>query len=78
MAPVAGRIADAEKNRPVFNPRFFKRLIAPGEPIHGIVRVLEQVRRFFASKAVGVRVGGGFHATYGDNKRIQSELKGKH
>ena len=76
VAPVAGRIADAEKDRPVFNPRLCKRLITPGEPIHGIVRVLEQVRRFFPCEAVGVFVGGGFHATYGNNKRIQSGLKG--
>ena len=73
VAPVAGGVADAEKNRPVFDPRLFKRLIAPGEPIHGIVRVLEQVRRLFPRQAVGAFVGGGFHTTYDDNKRILSK-----
>ena len=72
---MAGRIADAEKNRPVFHPRLFKRLIAPGEPIHGIVRVLEQVRRFFTRQAVGVLVNGGLHATHQDNKRVADQLE---
>ena len=70
---MAGRIADAEENRLVFDPRLCKRLIAPGEPIHGIVRVLEQVGRFFPRQAVGVPVNAGFHITYEYNKRIQSE-----
>ena len=76
VAPVASRIADAEKDGPVFHPRLFKRLITPGEPIHGIVRVLKQVGRFFARQTVGVPVNAGFHITYEYNKRIQSEGKG--
>ncbi len=34
--------------------RFFKRLVVPREPIHGIVRVLEQIGRFFSRQTVGV------------------------
>ena len=54
VAPVAGRIADAQEDRLVFRARFCKRLVAPREPVHGIVRVLEQIRRFLARQAVGM------------------------
>ena len=54
MAPVAGGITDAQENRFVLRARLRKRLIAPREPVHGIVRVLEQIRRFLARQAVCV------------------------
>jgi hypothetical protein len=60
MAPVAGRVADAQKNRFVFRARFGKRIVVPCEPIHGIVRMLQKVGRFFPRKTV--RVFGG-HVT---------------
>ena len=50
VAPMAGGIADAQENRLVFRARLFKRLVAPREPVHGIVRVLEQIRRFLAAR----------------------------
>ena len=78
VAPVAGRVADAEEDRLVFRARPGERLITPGEPVHGIVRVLEQVRRFFAHQAVGVLVNGGFHATHRDNKRVRTGQKDKY
>jgi hypothetical protein len=52
VTPVAGRIADAQKNRFVFRARFGESFIAPREPIHGIVRMLQQVRRFFAGETI--------------------------
>ena len=36
---------------------FSKRLIAPRIPIHGIVRVLQQVRTFLVSETVGGHEG---------------------
>jgi hypothetical protein len=51
---MAGRVADAQKDRLVLRARPGKGLVAPGEPVHGIVRVLEQVGRFLARQAVGV------------------------
>jgi hypothetical protein len=59
MAPVAGRIADAQKDRFVFRPCPGKGLVIPGEPVNRIVRVLEQIRGFFLREPVGVFVGGG-------------------
>ena len=44
VAPVARRVADAQENRPVLAPRAFERLLTPGVPVDGVVRVLEQVR----------------------------------
>ena len=44
VAPMAGRVADAQKNRPVFLPRPGERLFAPRVPVHRVVLVLEQVR----------------------------------
>src|SRR3712207_8981484 len=44
VAPVAGRVADREQDRLALTLREAERLLAPGEPVHGIVLVLEQVR----------------------------------
>src|SRR5882672_2433474 len=60
MAPVAGRVTDAEKNRLVLLPRLFECFRAPGVPIDRIELVLQQVGRFLARKAVGVGVAGGW------------------
>ena len=63
VAPVAGRVADAEEDRLVLRARPGERLLAPREPVHGIVRVLEQIGRLLPREAVGVRVrhSGGFY-----------------
>ena len=43
VAPVARRVADREQDRAVLGPRPLQRLLAPGVPVHRVVRVLEQV-----------------------------------
>ncbi len=53
VAPVAGRVADGQEDGLVLAPGPFEGLVPPGVPIHGIVRVLEEVRAFFAGQAVG-------------------------
>ncbi len=44
VAPVAGRVADREKDRLVLGARPRERLVAPRIPVDRIVRVLEQIR----------------------------------
>src|SRR5579884_1211705 len=58
MAPVARRVADRQKNRLVLAARFFKCLRAPRKPIDRVVRVLEQIRRFFFREAICKFWGG--------------------
>ena len=48
VAPMAGRVADAQEDGPVLPARLGKGLLAPGMPIHRVVLVLEQVGRFLA------------------------------
>ena len=43
VTPMAGRVADAEEDGFVFGARLRERLVAPREPVHGVMRVLEQV-----------------------------------
>src|SRR5690606_10341136 len=43
MAPVAGRVADREKDRLVLLARLAQRLFAPGVPIDRVVGMLQQV-----------------------------------
>jgi len=52
MAPMAGRVTDGEENRLVLGLRLGERLLAPREPINGIVRVLKEIRRFFLTKTI--------------------------
>jgi hypothetical protein len=52
MTPVAGGIADAQKDRLILRAGFFERLWTPGIPIDRIIRVLQQVRRIFSGKMV--------------------------
>ena len=54
MTPVAGGITDAEEDGLVLSAGFGEGLLSPGEPIDGIVLVLEKVGRLFAGKPVGV------------------------
>ena len=53
MAPMAGRIADAQEDRSVRLARPREGLLAPGIPRNGIMLVLEQVGGLFAREAVG-------------------------
>ena len=52
VAPVAGGVADREQDRPVLGPRALERLLAPRVPVHGVLRVLEQVRARLLREAV--------------------------
>ena len=53
VAPVAGRVSDRQKDRLVFARGRFERLVAPGIPVHWIVRVLEEVGTLSAGQVVG-------------------------
>ena len=55
VAPVTGRVADAQEDRPVEQLRPGERVRTPRKPVHGVVRVLEQVRARLACEAVGHR-----------------------
>ena len=52
MAPVAGRIPDAQKHRLVLPPRLLKGRRAPREPVHGVLRVLKQIGGLFVYQRV--------------------------
>ena len=54
VAPVAGRVADGEKDRLVLALRRGERLLAPRVPVHRIVRMLLQVRARGEDEAVDV------------------------
>ena len=58
MAPVTGRVADTQEDRFVFLPRRGERLLAPGIPVDGIVRVLQQVGTGLVDQAVGMLMVG--------------------
>jgi hypothetical protein len=53
VAPVTGRIADRQEHGPAEPPRFGERLVTPGEPVHRVVRVLQQVGAGLQSQPVG-------------------------
>src|SRR6266540_828913 len=52
VAPVAGGIADREQDRSVLAPGASERLLAPGIPVDGVARMLEQVRARLGGQAV--------------------------
>ncbi len=62
VAPMAGRVADAQEDGPVLPARLGEGFLAPGIPVHRVVLVLEQVGRFLPREPVrvGRRGGGGF------------------
>ena len=55
VAPVTGRVADREQDRLVLGARAFTRVVAPGVPVDGVVRVLEEIRAGLLGQAVHVR-----------------------
>ena len=57
MAPVAGRVAGGEKDRLVLRLRLFESLVAPRQPVHRIVGMLQQVGRALLGEGVG-KFGG--------------------
>ena len=52
VAPMAGRVADRQKDRLLLGPSQRDRLLAPGLPVDRIVGVLEQVGTQFVAKLV--------------------------
>ncbi len=54
VAPVAGGVADGEKDRTTKPPGGGERLVAPGVPVHRVVRVLLQIRARLEVETVGV------------------------
>ncbi len=58
MAPVAGRVADREQDRPVLVPCPRERLLAPRVPVDGVARMLQEIRRGFLGEAVHTRSVG--------------------
>ena len=52
VAPMAGRVTDAQEDRPVLLARAGERFLAPGIPVHRVILVLEQIGRFLARQAV--------------------------
>ena len=52
MAPMAGRIPDAQEHRLVLPPRLFKGRPAPRIPVHWVLRVLKQIWGFFVYQRV--------------------------
>ena len=53
VAPVAGRVADRQEDRPVEELRAGERVGAPREPVDRVVRVLEEVRAGLSGEAIG-------------------------
>ena len=55
VTPVARRVADGEKHRPIEPPRFAERFIAPGKPVDRIVCVLQQIRARLECQTIRVK-----------------------
>ena len=54
VAPMTGRIPNADQQEFILLFSFFKGLIAPWIPIHRIMGVLEQVRAAFMDELIGI------------------------
>jgi hypothetical protein len=52
MTPMAGRVADTEKDRLVLLPGSAQSLLSPGKPIHRIVGMLQKVRAGLVNQAI--------------------------
>jgi hypothetical protein len=62
VAPVAGRVADGEEDRPVQQAGAGEGSLTPGLPVHRVVQVLQEIRARLAGQAVGLARGRGrFH-----------------
>ena len=76
VAPVAGRVADREKDGLVFPACPGKGFFAPRVPIDGVVRVLEQIGRLLVEQPVSRlrgRAGGGLSLERRKRERGGSE-----
>ena len=54
VAPVAGGVPDRDQDGLVLLPGARERLLAPRIPIHGVVGVLQQVRRGLEARRFGI------------------------
>jgi hypothetical protein len=52
VAPVAGRVADRQQDRPVLGSGQLERIGAPGTPVDRVVLVLEEVRAGLVGEAI--------------------------
>ena len=52
VAPVAGRVADAQEDRPIEQPRPGKRVGPPGRPVDRVAGVLEEIRAGLSRESV--------------------------
>lgn len=52
MTPVTGGITDAEEDGFILAFRYSKCILIPRQPVHGMVRMLKQIRRFFVDQTV--------------------------
>ena len=53
VAPMAGGIADGQKNRLILATRFVESRISPRIPVHRVVGMLQKIGALFLSKAIG-------------------------
>ena len=53
VAPVARGVADAHEHRLILGPGLGEGFLAPGVPVHGVLRVLKQVGGRFVDEAIG-------------------------
>jgi hypothetical protein len=58
MAPMAGRITNAEKYRFVFRFGLQQRFFTPRIPLDGVVRVLQKIRTGFLIRRLGTAAPG--------------------
>ena len=54
VAPVAGGIADRKEDRLRLGARALSSLVAPGVPVHRVVRVLQEVRALLEDQPIRV------------------------
>ena len=52
VAPVAGGVADADQDGFVFGAGAGPGFLAPGEPVHGVIGVLEEIGRGFGGESI--------------------------
>ena len=64
MTPVAGGITTGKKDGTSLGLRLRDRLVAPGQPVHRIVRMLKKIRGLFLREGVG-ELGRGLRVAHG-------------
>jgi hypothetical protein len=75
VAPVAGGITDAEKDRAVFPLGSVQGLGSPGIPIYGVIGVLLKIGAFFVKKPIGLATGIHDDPFFGKNKGSETGVR---